>query len=79
MLDYTNMLPRLNIIGGKMSLVSSYGGGGSGGVLTPLQGFRGRSTLRKFLGSKEYVDWLKIELNTAEIITVQDYTINKKS
>ena len=38
---------------------------------TPAKGFRGRSALRKFLGSKEHADWLKIELNAASIITVQ--------
>ena len=29
--------------------------------------------LRKFLGFKEHQNWLKINLNAAEIITVQDY------
>ena len=29
--------------------------------------------LRKFLGSKEHLNWLKIDLNAAEIITIQDY------
>ena len=28
------------------------------------------------MGSKEHLDWLKIDFNTAKIITVQDY--NKK-
>ena len=41
------------------------------------QGFRGRSSLRKFLGSKEHLDWLKIDLNVAKIITVQDYKCTK--
>ena len=42
------------------------------------RGFRGQSCLRKFLGSKEHLDWLKIDLNLAEIRTAQDYihTIN---
>ena len=40
----------------------------------PLSGgFTGQSSLRKFEGSKEHLDWLKIDLNAAEIITVQDY------
>ena len=40
----------------------------------PLNGgFRGQSSLRKFLGSKEHLAWLKIDLNVTEIITVQDY------
>ena len=34
--------------------------------------------LRKFLGSKEHLDWLKIVLNVAKIITVQDYKLTKK-
>ena len=29
--------------------------------------------VRKFLGSKEHLNWLKIDLNAAEIITIQDY------
>ena len=29
--------------------------------------------LRKFLDSKEHLNWRKIELNTVEIITIQDY------
>ena len=28
--------------------------------------------LRKFLGSKEHLNWLEIDLNAAEIITIQD-------
>ena len=28
--------------------------------------------LRKFLGSKEHLNWLKIDLNAVEIITIQD-------
>ena len=42
-------------------------------------GFKGRSALRKFLRSKEHLDWLKIDLNAAEIITVQDYKHTKKT
>ena len=38
----------------------------------------GQNTQRKFLGSKEDLDWLKIDLNVAEIITVQDYKHTKK-
>ena len=38
----------------------------------PRRVFR-RSALIKFLGSKEHLDWLKIDLNTVKIITVQDY------
>ena len=28
---------------------------------------------RKLLGSKEHLNWLKIDLDTAKIITIQDY------
>ena len=45
--------------------------GGSGGHSEPLsKGFRWQSPLRKFLGSKEHLDWLKIGLNMAEIFTI---------
>ena len=27
----------------------------------------------EFLGSKEHLDWLKMDLNVAKIITAQDY------
>ena len=47
-------------------------GGGLGMFSDPSRGFRGQSTLREFFGSKEHLDWLKIDLNVAEIITVQD-------
>ena len=33
------------------------------GVLRPQRGFSGRSTLRKFLGSTEHLDWLKIDVD----------------
>ena len=33
--------------------------------------------LRKFLGFKEHLNWLKIDLNAAEIITIQDYKCTK--
>ena len=38
-----------------------------------------QSPLRKFLGSKEHLDSLKIYLNAAQIITVQDFkTVQRK-
>ena len=47
------------------------GAGGSGGCFEPLsRGFRELSSLRTFLASKEHLDWLKIDLNVAEKITV---------
>ena len=42
------------------------------------QGFSGQSPLRKFLGCKEHLDWLKIDLNAVKTITVQDYKGKKK-
>ena len=42
-----------------------------------IDSFRGRSPLRKFLDSKERLNWLKIDLNAAEIITVQDFKRTK--
>ena len=36
-------------------------------------------SLRKFLGSKEHLDWLKIDLNVAKISTVKYYRHTKKS
>ena len=39
---------------------------GAWGCSEPLSmGFRGQSPLRKFLGSKEHLDWLKTDLNAA--------------
>ena len=32
---------------------------------------------KKILGSKEHVDWLDLNLNVAQIITVQDYKHKK--
>ena len=71
------MILGVNIICEKASIASvsgaGGGGGGSGGTLSPFsRGFKGWSSLRKFLGSKEHLDWLKIDLNAAKIITVQD-------
>ena len=39
----------------------------------PSRGFRGWIILRKILGSKEPLDWLKIDFNVLKGITVQDY------
>ena len=73
-MQISEMILEVNIISGKMSVASVNGAGGSRGV---LGGFRGQSSLRWFLGSKEYLDWLKIDLNLAEIITAQDYKHKK--
>ena len=73
------MISRVIIISGKTS-VASVNGAGVSGVCSELLsgGFGGWSPLRKFLGSKEHLDWLKIGLDSAEIITVQDYKCTKK-
>ena len=39
--------------------------------------FRGQSLLGKILGSKENLDWLKIDLNMTKIITAQDFKRTK--
>ena len=68
------MIPGANIISGKASVASFNRVGGS----EPLsRGFRGWNSLRKFLGSKEHLDWLKTDLNAVEIRTVQDYIHTK--
>ena len=68
------MIPGANIISRKASVASVNRAGGS----EPLsRGFRGWSPIRKFLGSKEHLDWLKIDLNTAKIRAVQGYMRTK--
>ena len=53
----------------KASVVSVNRAGGSGGCSETLsRDFRRQSPQRKFLGSKEHLDWLKIDLNAAKII-----------
>ena len=54
----------------KQSVANVNGAGGSGekgGALSHSMGILG--TLRKFSGSNEHLDWLKIDLNAAEIIS----------
>ena len=70
------MIPRVNIISRKANVASINLAEGAWGCSEPPRGggeFRGLFPLRNFLGSKEHLDWLKIDLNMAEIITVQDY------
>ena len=66
------MIQGVNTIGGKVSIASVNRAEGPG-CLRPQRGFWGRSSLSKFLSSKEHLDGLKIDLNAAETITVQDY------
>ena len=73
------MIPGVNIIVRKVSIAGVNRAGEFGGCSgTPAGGFRGWSTLRKFLGSKEHLYRLKIDLKVAEIIIVQDYKHTKK-
>ena len=61
------MIPVANIISRKASVKTIIEAEGS----EPLsRGFRGQSPLRKYLGSKEHIDWLKIDLNAVEIRNV---------
>ena len=51
----TEMIPGENIISRKASVASINRAGESEAL---SRGFRGWSPLRRFLGSKEYLDWL---------------------
>ena len=65
---------RANIISGKASVARFNRVGGS----EPLsRGLGGGALLRTFLGTKEHLDWLKINLNAVEIRFVQDYICTK--
>ena len=64
------MIPEVNIISRKVSIASVNRAGGSGGALRPSA---------VFLGSKEYLDWLKIDLNAAKIIMYLSMRIHSKS
>ena len=68
------MIPGANIISGKASVVRVNRAGGSE---TLSRAFRGWSPLRIFLGSKEHLHWLKIDLNAVEMRTIQDYIHTK--
>ena len=71
------MIPGANIISGKASITSNNRAGGLGCSEPLSRGFNGQSPLKKFLGSKEHLDWLKIDLNAAKIITVHDNKCTK--
>ena len=69
-----DMIPGIHIISRKAGVASVNEAGVSGGCSEPLnRGLVGGPPLRKFLGSKEHLDWLKTDLNAAKIITAQDY------
>ena len=72
------MMPGVNINSGKARIASVNVAVGSGGYSECLsRSFRGQIPLRKFLGSKEHLDLLKIDLNVNKIITVRDYKRTK--
>ena len=74
----TDMISAVNIVTGKASIVSVDRAGGCMGHSELLsEDSRGWSLLRKFLGCIEHLDWLKINLNVAKIVTVQDYKCTK--
>ena len=76
------MIPGVNIVSRKASMPSVRGAaGGSLGALwaTQLVFWGARSPLRIFLGSKKRLDWLKIDLSVAKIITVQGYKCTKNT
>ena len=60
-----------------MSVASLNVAGGTEGFLRPQWGVQGAERPKKFLGSKEHLDWFKIDFNAAEINTVRDN--NKKN
>ena len=72
-----DMILGVNIICWKVSVVSINEAGALGVFWDPNRGFRGRSTLRGFLGFKEHLDWLTVGFNLAKIIIVEDYNNNK--
>ena len=73
-----DIIPGVNTISRKVSVASINKAGRSVVFWDPSGGFRGWNTLTKFLDSKEHLDWFKIDLNAAEVITVQGYRHKKK-
>ena len=69
-MQLSHMIPGVNIIGRKVSKCQQ-----------SLRVWECSETpvglLRKFLDSKEHLNWLKIDVNVAEIITIQDYKHKK--
>ena len=67
------MIPGVNIISGKASVESVNWAGEVWRHSELSVGILGAETTKKILGSKEHPDWLKIDLNAAKLITVQEY------
>ena len=70
-MQISDMILRVNIIGRKVSIACVNRTRGSEGVLRPSGSCGGWSVPRNVSGSKVYLDFLKIDLNVATIITVQ--------
>ena len=71
------MMPGVNIINRKARVVRVNRAMQSGeGTLNPSAGVF--EALRKFLDSKDHLNWLPIVFNVAEIITLQNYKCKKK-
>ena len=66
----TEIIPGANIISGKASVASV---NRAGGVWAPQEVIYRVEPPKKILGSKEHLDWLKLDLNAVKIRTVQDY------
>ena len=81
-MKFADMIPGENMIGRKASeainkqdasVKRANGVGVSGGSSeTPKESIRRRNPLKNLLSSTEHLDWLKIDLNAAKIITVQN-------
>ena len=72
-----DIIPGMNKISRKVSVASINKAGGSVVFRDPSGVFGDWNTLTNFLDSKEHLDWFKIDLNVAEIITVQGYRHKK--
>ena len=67
-MQLSHMIPGVNIINKQTSIASVNGAGGVWKFSETPAG-----PLREFAGTKKHLNWLKIDLNAAEIITIQDY------
>ena len=76
-MQISDMIPGVNIVSkSKYSKFSKVNVASVNGAGTPV-GVLGGSTLRKFLGPKEHLDWLKMDFYMTKMITVQDYKHKK--
>ena len=73
-LGISNMIAGVNIFSGKASIASI---NGAGRIKPFSEGLMGWSPLRKLLGSKEHLQWLRKDLNVAKIIIVKTLNAQK--